>query len=742
MSGDEDPMVALVESWDTFLVEPSGARKQVSYSGPAQNAGEAAFFTPSTSLTSRTFLSDALSPLSLLDEGEGQALTSPSASSTDAAPSLLWLLTLVSRNMELLRAVAHLVLQFNAQFASLLEVNEGVMNNLRERHQQQLASLLEVADSHTASDMIVDSTVTERVVHQQEQELDRLERQCGAAERQLEVQLQQTLFIFLHTSAPDAMAAANRRVDALDWMTGNPNGSGNGVGADGLYRAEVDVSRFAEIRKVAPRHQHQNTAAVAPFSPLCLVPVRTIKLDNEVGSVSANLASSPTRKRANDVTLQPIILDVSPLSGLTRCLTCCSGTQPGAVSSSVSNAAEEHLLRLAHTRHSVLLLIGTEAAALEVMATCKAPELLLGATHTCRERFRPLPHHPVLRVLFTTRLWGANVVLLWNPSQEPRAGWPTSSSAAAQTVVEDALQLAYAWDADMFSVAVLEGARLPQYPSSDATNAGTQTSAPPSSPAAAFFAGQAMSMEVLRQLRNGVTRELLETAGTRRARCWQGSSAWLQLGGGSVDTAGTHMCPRAVGVLYVSQAAAAAAGGGGASTSSVAASPTAVTAAAASPSPASVSAASSPLQSAASSPTSVFRGPPVTFNTPLAIRAFLPLSEEYFIKDQLNRRGAEHNKLNSSNSGSRDRRGAGSYAGRGAGAAMASGLEENLQEEVEFSHDSFTASSLPRASRSGFGDGPENGGYGDAAFQRERQRETMGLEALIHYAFGEFAEAL
>jgi hypothetical protein len=740
-------MVALVESWDTFLVQrPATASVERSgdknrWTGVRDNA---CVTRPSAYLPSRTFLSDACPPLSVLEDGEGQQSTSSYTSLTDTPPSLLWLLTLVSRNVELLRAAAHLVLQFNAQFATLLDANKRAVNDLRERHQQQLASLLEVADRRTTSDMIVDSTVTERVVHQQEGELDRLELECEAAERQLELQLQDTLFTFLNTSAPDAVAAANWKEETLSWVAVSNNGGdgGHGSGADGLYRAEVDVSRFAEVCRPAPRNPHQSRSAVAPFSPVHLVPVRTIKLNNEVGNVSTNATNNtPTRKRANDVTLQPIILDVSPLSGLTQCLTCCSGTHPGAVASSVASAAEEHLLRLAHTRHSVLLLIGSEAAALEVVATCRAPELLLGAAHSCRDRFTPLPHHPVLRVLFTTRMWGANVVLLWNPSQEMRpSARGFSPATAAHTVVEDALELAYAWDADMFSVAVLEGARLPPYPphGQGSTPVGTTS---------AFFAAQAMSMEVLRQLRNGVTRELLETAGARRARCWHGSSAWLQLGGGAVTTAGAHMCPRAVGVLYASQAAPAVA----AAAAGEEAQKRAGTA--------SVSAVLSPTFTTPSSPTSASRGPPVTFNTPLAIRAFLPLPEEYFIKEPPDRRGTDSRDSHGGslgggssgvegrgNNSARGRLGRGGTAAAPAGVST-SALDDGLSDEADLSHGSFTSVTLSRSARGDGGDPQSSGSsgnvsYGSAALLRERQPEAMGLEALIHYAFGEFAETL
>lgn len=763
MATEVDPMVALVESWDTFLVQAPPSSSSLSSHPRYHDGRQASRSTPALAETPwtpfspppRSFLTDARPPLSLLDDLPSSSSAPPHsvAAARDGAPSLLWLLTLVSRNVELLRAAAHLFLQFNAQFAALVDANASATNSLRERHQQQIASLLEVANSHTTTNMIVDSTVTERMVHQQEQELDSLERECAAAERQLEQQLQETLYTFLSTSAPDAVAAANRRDDTLSWVTGHPsspvgNSSSSGSYGDGLYRAEVDVSRFAEVRKATPRNtSYQTNSSVSPFAPLRLVPVRTLKLSNEVGNATTNAAISPTRRRSNDVTLQPIILDVSPLSGLTRCLTCCSGTQDGAVASSVSSAAEEHLLRLAHTRHSVLLLIGNEAAALEVLATCKAPELLLGPSHTSHAGFQPLPNHPVLRVLFTTRLWGANVVLLWNPASSATS---TAAAATTPTVIEDALELAYAWDADIFTVAVLEGTRLPQTgpAASDAA-----TRAPAASPAAAFFASQAMSMEVLRQLRNGVTRELLETAGVRRARCWQGSTAWLQLGGGAATTAGTHMCPRAVGVLYASQQRAAEAA-----------------AAVAAASPVASSSASSPVAAAAAptfSPTAAFRGPPVTFNTPLAIRAFLPLPEEYFVKA----RPSDH--LSGAAAAAAEGRGGGGGRGNGNGTysssmlpssalrrrvdgstAPASDLEESTSDEADFAHGSFTSvSSLQRSSRGGFGGPTAAGGggnrqepadsYGSATARRNvRQREAMGLEALVHYAFGEFAEAL
>ncbi|KAK7200745.1 hypothetical protein NESM_000132600 [Novymonas esmeraldas] len=760
-AADVDPLVALVESWDTFLV-PKATEKDASGTSPA-----AFDLAPH-----RYYLNDTCEDVpphcgAGTSDQEGQR----SAEVSGAAASLLWLLTLVSRNVELLRAAAHLFLQFNSQYAALVESGTASVNVLRAHHQHQLASLLEVADNHATADMIVDSAVTERVVLQQQAELDAAERRCVAAEQQLEAELQETLWRFLSTSAPDAVAAANRKEQqTLDCADGS-SGSGGG---NGSYRAEVDVSRFAEVRKSVSAHQRRSDSAVAPYSPVRMVPVRTIRLSNEVGAASAAAAAASPRapsKRSQDAALQPIVLDVSPVSALRRCLACCSGTQAGAIASSVSSAAEEHLLRLAYTRHSVLLLIGTEAAAMGVLGDCTAPELLLGPGHSCRDRFQPLPNHAVLRVLFTTRLWGANVVLLWNPVQTTAPA--AAAAAVAQPVVEDALALAYAWDADMFSVAVLDGVRLPGSGAAGAAGGGggLLTSAAASGPSAAsvsaaFLASQSMSMEVLRQLRNGVTREMLETAGARRPRRWQGTATWMQQGIGSAAAAvsGAHMCPRAVGALYASHAAPP--------------SPEARRPNAASPprgSPSVVSAGSSSPLSTPASPTAAFRGPPITFNTPLAIRVFLPLGEEYFIRDRADAvRGYGGYGSSGDGGGGQGARANGGAAGtagtatapRSADAPRERGGSHDLvqlhllpttaseedeeeegyrsfrsDEESRFVRGSFSRSTTqapPSAVMDAVGTGA--GGVGDHGVRRPR--EVMNLESLIQYAFGDFAETI
>ncbi|CBZ30333.1 conserved hypothetical protein [Leishmania mexicana MHOM/GT/2001/U1103] len=746
-------MVALVESWDTYLVPSS----QLAFSTKA-SAHDHACVDQST----RAFASEAspfryhltdVCPVFTTSKQDSSDQGSPPTSgpnstgtpadvpATLSSSSLLWLLTLVSRNVELLRAAAHLFLQFNAQFAALVESNAVTVNVLRARHQHQLDSLLEVTHNHAATDMIVDSAVTERVVLQQQKELDAAERRCAAAEQRLEAELQETFCRFLTTSAPDAVAAANRKQQSLDWANG-----GDGTGAGGSpYRAEVDVSRFAEVRKAAPSNMRRCNTAVAPFSPVRLVPVRTIKLSNEVGDASAASWTRSPSKRSQDSALQPIILDISPVSALSRCLGCCSGTQLGAIASSVSSAAEEHLLRLAHTRHSVLLFIGSEAAAMDVMQSCRAPELLLGAGHSCRDRFQTLANHPVLRVLFTTRLWGANVVLLWNPAQD------AAPAAAAQAVVEDALELAYAWDADMFSVAVLEGARLPSYAGTAGVSAMT---AGTSSTSAAFFASQAVSMEVLRQLRNGVTRELLDTVGTRRARRWQGTATWMQQGIGSAAaaTAGTHMCPRAVGVLYVSQSAQQEQENQ-LQHQEVSCSSSSIRSNAASPvrgDNSIVSVTSSSFLFSPMSPAGGFRGPCITFNTPLAIRAFLPLGEEYFIREQPNlvrgpsRGGGDvHQGVSEAASSSTLNQEGGGTRGLLRRPASATATEDDdasfsSEKDARFSHASFRATSAPALSAD-IDAVRASGSSGEAGLLRQPE---MTLESLIQDAFGALAEIL
>ncbi|CAJ1022584.1 hypothetical protein, conserved [Leishmania lindenbergi] len=745
-----DPMVALVESWDTYLVASS--RLHSSMEWPAQDCPRIAQSTRAFASEPSVFryhLNDACpiftpgeqdntDQVSLATSGPPSAGSPADGATEFSASSLLWLLTLVSRNAELLRATAHLFLQFNAQFAALVDSNAMTVNALRTRHQQQLASLLEMTDKYTAEDMIVDSVVTERVILQQQEELDTLERHCAAEEKQLEADLQVTLWRFLTTSAPDAVAAANRKEQSLSLANGD---HGAGVGGS-PYRPEVDVSRFAEVRKTTTLNARRSSTAVAPFWPVHLVPVRTIKLRNEAGDAFAASAVSSTRspsRRLKDSALQPIILDISPVSGLPRCLECCAGTQPGAIASTVWCAAEEHLLRLAHTRHSVLLFVGSELAALDLMQKCRAPELLLGTGHSCRDVFQRLANHPVLQVLFTTRLWGANVVLLWNPAQD------VAPAAETQTVVEDALELAYAWGADMFSVAVLEGARLPSYA---ATGCFTAMVTRASSTSAAFLASQAVSMEVLRQLRNGVTRELLDTAGARRARRWQGTAAWMPNGIGNAAAAmtGTRMCPRAVGVLYTSQSAqqeqenqlkVQQVSCAGSSDKPNAASPLRKD-----NSIVSVN-SSSFLFTPTSSPSS-FRGPCITFNTPLAIRAFLPLGEEYFISERssrgrgCSRSGFDAASLNIPNHERGDahgllRRPVSSTATEDDDASFSS------KKDAGFLYESSSATSV-RASSAAL-DAVEAGSSGGEVGLRQSS-EMMTLESLIQHTFGDFAEIL
>ncbi|KAG5468681.1 hypothetical protein CUR178_01516 [Leishmania enriettii] len=750
-----DPMVALVESWDTFLVSSPRVRPSTRESAEDHARGAHSTHTFGFDVSPfRYHFTDAcpiftpcersgIDRISAATSGPTNAGAPPDASAALSSPSLLWLLTLVSRNLELLRAAAHLFLQFNAQFAKLVDANAETVNALRARHQHQLASLLEVSDDHAAADMIVDSVVTERVIVQQQQELDAVERRCLEAEQQLEAALQETFWRFLMTSAPDAVAAANRKEQSL----GCANAC-DGAGAGGsLYRPEVDISRFAEVRKAAPSNTRRSNSAIGPFSPIRLVPVRTIRLSNEVSDASAASAAFSARspaKRLQDLTLQPIILDISPVSGLLRCLECCTGTQPGSIASSVSSAAEEHLLRLAHTRHSVLLFIGSESAAMDLMQRCKAPELLLGAGHSCRDRFQPLPNHPVLRILFTTRLWGANVILLWIPTQDP------APAEAAQTAVMDALELAYAWDADMFSVAVLEGARLP----SDAVTGGVSAaSTGASSTSAAFLASQSTSIEVLRQLRNGVTRELLDTAGTLRARRWQGTATWMQQGIGSAAaaTAGTHMCPRAIGVLYASQSAQH-------EQENQLQQQTSQTSSsrfnAGSPLHGDNSIASLGSSSLLHTPvysSSSLRGPCVTFNTPLAIRAFLPLPEECFMRERPSlRRGCgrgldeAHRGVSAADSSSifdHDRSRTPGLVHQPALVMVAEDRDDSFSsdKDARFFHGSLSVDSVHAFSESMDGMGAGGDG-GEAGFHRPQ--DMPDLESLIQYGFGEFAEVL
>ncbi|RNF20515.1 uncharacterized protein Tco025E_03743 [Trypanosoma conorhini] len=368
---------------------------------------------------------------------------------TEADDQPLFFLSLISPNRELLSATAHLFVQFNAQFRDCVKESENKMTTLRDLHEQQLTDLLEAANRDT-KDMLVGSELTQRFVLRHQEELEELQQECRESERSLELELRQGLLAFLKTSAPDALTALTRE----------------------KLRVGVDQgTRITNISHFVP-------------SP---VPVRTVELPNLLRYEKVGV-------RAKDISLRPVVVDVSPTSFLQTCLTSlCSEDDDTAP------AVTEHLLRLSQQTHAVLLLIGSRAEA-ETLLSTQSAELLLDNSFYSWEypRFASLRRHRYLKLMLSTRFWGANIILLWTPPKEagPPSGWPFA--------VEDALNLAFSWNADMFSVAVMTSS---SYWHAASFRSSTEQA-------------QDVAMAVLRQLQRGVARLAHEAAGVKLSTTW------------------------------------------------------------------------------------------------------------------------------------------------------------------------------------------------------------------------------
>ncbi|ESL05985.1 hypothetical protein TRSC58_06348 [Trypanosoma rangeli SC58] len=368
---------------------------------------------------------------------------------TEADDQPLFFLSLISPNRELLSTTAHLFIQFNAQFRECVEECENKMMALRVLHEQQLADLVEAANRDT-KDMVVGSDLTQIFVLKHQRELEELQQECRVTERILELELRQGLLALLKTSAPDALTALARE------------------------KLCVGVDQGTRITNIAH------------FAPLP-VPVRTVELPNLMRYETVGV-------RTKDVSLRPVVVDVSPISFLQSCLTSlCSEEHDTAP------AVTEHLLRLSQQTHAVLLLIGSQAEA-ESLLSMPSAELLLNDSYYSGEylRFAPLRRHRHLKLMLSTRFWGGNIILLWTPPKEegPSSGWPL--------VVEDALNLAFSWSADMFSVAAMASSTFWH---STTFRSSTEQA-------------QEVAMAVLHQLQRGVTRLAHEAAGIKLPTTW------------------------------------------------------------------------------------------------------------------------------------------------------------------------------------------------------------------------------
>ncbi|CBH10531.1 hypothetical protein, conserved [Trypanosoma brucei gambiense DAL972] len=377
---------------------------------------------------------------------------------TNADEQSLFFLSLISPNAELLRATCHLFIQLNFQYRQLLLDNEEKLTLLRFHHEEQLTSLLEASNAETR-DMVVGSDVTEHFVLKHQRELEEHQEENRFSENTLLLELRQNFFTFLKASAQGTM-------DSLEgepgWLKLRQN--------DEQHKRGMNIGYFCDGR----------------------VPVRVVELPNLLGR---NL----TGFRPKDPLLRPIVVDISPLTSLRECLHCLYSEERDSVL-----AVEEHLLRLSRQVHAVLLFIGLEDEAMRILSSNYA-ELFLDQESISPSRpapcFVPLRHHRCLRVMLSTQLWGANIILLWTPQAA------NGRHNCEPLIVEDALNLALSWNADMFTVAVLGSAARSHATSSLHTEDPTRE----------------IPMEVLRQLQCGVGRLVFEAATMKASAVWGGS---------------------------------------------------------------------------------------------------------------------------------------------------------------------------------------------------------------------------
>ncbi|CAD2214983.1 hypothetical protein, conserved [Angomonas deanei] len=359
-----------------------------------------------------------------------------------------------------MKAAAHLYLQFSNNYCGVVRNKLLHVDQLQEKQQLQLSSVLE---SKTINNMIVNSSVTKNIILQHEKELLALQNYFDVNERKLELQLKSDILAVLKASAPDAIKALSKE-SAPTSPSSTP----------------VTVSK-RRLESISIRRYN----AVTNISEFVTVPAQTIQLTNPfLAKQDAKLL------RSADPLAQTIVLDVSPLSSLKECVSSCCETDGD--NSRKEEAACEHLMRLAHTKTSMLLLIGSEEEALALIRSIPSCELLLSGS--CKDGFTPLKGHDVLKVLFTTRLWGANVILLCDRA--------SGASGVMTQCIHDVLNLSSSWNIDMLSVGILGANPI------DAVKSG------PPSPAMLLVS------EVLRQLRSGISKVVLERSGVKLPQLW------------------------------------------------------------------------------------------------------------------------------------------------------------------------------------------------------------------------------
>lgn len=588
----------LLQSWETFMVPPHPSNGAEGLPYMKGSAGE-----------------DLSTLLNVYDRGPNGVLCEDNLSAQrqhlltssfldDASAGLdanrpsdaLWCLSLVGRSGgPHMRAVAEDFTRLGEQYAKTLSAHSNRTQALRTMQEQQLATLL--ARDDTEGPAASFSALTRRIVFTQQQELEGVLSSCAAAQAALAAELRGCFGDTLAASAPDAAASLLPR-DRNDAGPGRAASQGRPAPQ---FKANVDISQFVP-------------AGV----------VRTVCMPNP----SFTAQAAPGHK-AVDTSARTIVLDVSPVSTLPACLSSCSPPTGGGTA-----AAEEHLMRLAHGKHSMLLLVGPASAAVNLLNAFKFPELLMNAVtgELCESSFSPLPGAPQLKVLFSSRFYGANIVLVWDNSSVNNIA--DYDAAVMETVV----RLSFAWGVDMLSVALLDdisrGSDASPFPAASLSRAPS-----PSSAAADYSTSFSASVSVIRAVGGAVARILSEaTPQAQASRTTSVIDVVLGLGftEHSLSTPGPMACPVAVGTSAVSSthyrrvASLSPTAPGEDPTIHPSREPSmlrllTVRRAASMPVAAPRSPAPRPPPSAAAAP-----APALFFNTPLAIRVFLPLPDSFF----------------------------------------------------------------------------------------------------------------
>ena len=273
-------------------------------------------------------------------------------------------------------AVAELHVQLGEQYAQGRAVIDNGISDLREQHEHELSNLLATAGKDVA---VVHSETMEFVVLRQKREID----DALADREQLRAALEREL-----------------RQEFIRFIT---------VSASGL---EGTVAEFPKCE-----------TNLIGFG--VTVPCSTVKIPNPLRGVLVGA-------RPKDPALSAIVLDVSPLSYLSKVLAL----------GSCASRHKEHLRRLAAHKHSVLLV--TDAG---FGLPADLPELLLLPT---------IPANTLdgLDVGCCSNVWGANVVL------RPSISLSEASSVARRALTVDdfrkVIGFAISLSADMLSFAIGE----------------------------------------------------------------------------------------------------------------------------------------------------------------------------------------------------------------------------------------------------------------------------------------------